>query len=73
MENKVKVHVFQVPLFVALLTKPLSLCVSDDDRKIKENSLHFSHKQKNLKSYLTYFFSKYERMNQVIKFMLKQN
>ena len=37
-ENKVKVHVFKVPVFVASLTEPLSFCVLDYYRKIKESS-----------------------------------
>ena len=37
-ENKVKVHVFKVPVLVASLTEPLSFCVLDYYRKIKESS-----------------------------------
>ena len=37
-ENKGEVKVFEVPVFVTLLIEPLSFCVSDYDRKIKENS-----------------------------------
>ena len=37
-ENKVKVHVFKVHLFVASLSEALSLCVFDYYRKTKEKS-----------------------------------
>ena len=37
-ENKGEVKVFEVPVFVTSLTEPLSFCVSDYYRKIKENS-----------------------------------
>ena len=37
-ESKIQGKAFEVPVFVASLTEPLSLSVSDYDRKIKENS-----------------------------------
>ena len=37
-ESKVKVKVFKVHVFVASFSGPLSFCVSDYDRKIKEKS-----------------------------------
>ena len=37
-ENKVNAEVFEKSVSVASLTEPLSFCVSDYDRKIKENS-----------------------------------
>lgn len=70
-ENKVKVHSFEVPVFVASLTEPLSFYVSDCDRKIKQQFTVII--KKNLTSYLTYtVFSKDEKVNQVTKFMSKQ-
>ena len=45
-ESKVKVHVLKVPVFVASLTEPLSLCVFEYYIKTKENSHSLSHKQK---------------------------
>ena len=37
---------FKVPVFVAMLTEPLSFFVSHYDHEIKENSIHSNHKQK---------------------------
>ena len=36
--NKIKVKVFEEPVFVPSLNEPLSFCVFDFDREIKENS-----------------------------------
>ena len=38
-ENKVKVHVFKVPVFMALLTEPLSIWVFDYYRKKKVTAI----------------------------------
>ena len=60
-ENKVNLHVFKVPVFMASLTEPLLLCVFDYYRKIKENSHSLLATNKKLEILLNIQFQKMKK------------